>query len=748
MLLALGFVSAAALFWKLRIIAPAMGADPGVTHAADLVFYVHPVAQFARDSLLAGTLPLWNPYQYAGHPLLATALPGLFYPPNIVYLLFPTPLAIEASVLLHLFLAGWFMYFYGRTIALSRSASLTAGIVYMGSGVVVIQALWFTPALAACVWLPLGLAACDRLCARREPGWLLLLALAVALPALTGWFQVAAYTGYAIAFYAALRLAIRAARQDGRAHLPFAAAALAGGAALGVCLAAVQLVPSWELQGLSPRGSGSSASRLLGFGTQAPSAMLSAVVDASPGYPRWVYVGILPLLLAPLSFLARKQRERLPALWFLAVLGLGVALTVHTPLFAWFQSLPGLAWFRSPQRVLFVYSFAVAALAGIGFDALLERPQTPRARLGAGLASTLAVVLVLGLDAPARAMAYLAAGLVGLWVAVFLARRPARLAIAIALPGLLAWDLFFATRNAEFRPYHDPSVYDGEADLIAFIREHQGFDRTYMRIASWRNAAVMHKQGTLGRIFSITDYEPLSLARYEAFYRLLGDPLLPQFTFVGRLLTEPAQPHFELLDLLSVRLLVIHEGNRARRQDLEAEGWHLVFQSPTSSWLIYENPRPLPRAYVSHAARQASGADEALALLSGRGLDVRREVVLEGTRADSLASRSGAGRPITPARIASYEPTRVVVEADSPEPGILVLTDTFYPGWRASVDGESREILRANYLFRGVALDSGRHTVTFSYEPKSFRLGGAVSAIALCAVGLTGVYWVRSRASG
>lgn len=83
--------------------------------------------------------------------MLATGLPGVFYPLNVVFLLLPTHLAIEASVLVHLFCAGWFMALYARAIGLSRAASLAAGFTFMGSGIVAIQALWFTPALAACV---------------------------------------------------------------------------------------------------------------------------------------------------------------------------------------------------------------------------------------------------------------------------------------------------------------------------------------------------------------------------------------------------------------------------------------------------------------------------------------------------------------------------------------------------------------------------------------------------------------------
>jgi uncharacterized membrane protein YfhO len=81
--------------------------------------------------------------------------------------------------------------------------------------------------------------------------------------------------------------------------------------------------------------------------------------------------------------------------------------------------------------------------------------------------------------------------------------------------------------------------------------------------------------------------------------------------------------------------------------------------------------------------------------------------------------------------VVRYEPTKVVIEAESRGPGWVVLTDTFFPGWRAAVDGRAAPIVRANYLFRAVAVADGHHTVTLEYVPTSFTLGATVTAATL-----------------
>jgi uncharacterized membrane protein YfhO len=94
--------------------------------------------------------------------------------------------------------------------------------------------------------------------------------------------------------------------------------------------------------------------------------------------------------------------------------------------------------------------------------------------------------------------------------------------------------------------------------------------------------------------------------------------------------------------------------------------------------------------------------------------------------------------------IISYEPERVIIEADLASEGYLILTDTYYPGWRAYVDGKESSIIRANLLFRAIRLSAGQHRVEFSYEPASLKLGAAVSAVTLLGI-VVGLWLVHRR---
>jgi uncharacterized membrane protein YfhO len=109
-------------------------------------------------------------------------------------------------------------------------------------------------------------------------------------------------------------------------------------------------------------------------------------------------------------------------------------------------------------------------------------------------------------------------------------------------------------------------------------------------------------------------------------------------------------------------------------------------------------------------------------------------VIEKETPAEVLHPSSLPPLPISEASIVNYSATRVTIEVDNPQPGYLVLTDTFYPGWRATVDEESAPILRANYLFRAVSLPVGRHTVVFTFRPMTFHVGAAASLVGVLVV--------------
>ena len=151
---------------------------------------------------------------------------------------------------------------------------------------------------------------------------------------------------------------------------------------------------------------------------------------------------------------------------------------------------------------------------------------------------------------------------------------------------------------------------------------------------------------------------------------------------------------------------------------------------------MYANPAALPRAFVVDRQVVVDGGDAAREAITAPAFRPRSAVVTEETIPGLSAARAGAaaGRPPGVARISDYQDERVAIRTRTTRPGLLVLTDSFYPGWKAAVDGKDAKIHRVDYLVRGVRLPAGTHTVTFRYEPASWRAGWITSAIALVVI--------------
>jgi hypothetical protein len=743
----------AVLYWKLRIVGTGEQ-DPHAQLRASLDLYtqIYPNAEAAVRSLRAGELPLWNPYQGCGYPLLAGVLTGVLYPLNFPYLLLPTHLAIEAVVVLHLGLAGLLVYAYARRIRVGRLAAIASGLAFMASPVIAAPASWFPPALAAAVWLPLALVGVEQIVERRSFSGAAWLAAAVSLSLLAGWLQTWTYSMYAVGLYAAVRVLATAFARARPAVLAQILGLLAAGLLLGLGLAAAQLLPSLELQSLTPRRPGGlSQGQLFIYGAAPPAKIFTSAVIPAPVAS--IYLGILALVLIPLSALAASGRDRTAGLWCIALAGIVLGLTLHTPVYAWFQALPTARWFRVPDRILYLYGFAGSLLLGLGLDAIARVNARGAARrlLLPAVASLCALGLALWAPLPAPALVILAAGVALLWGIAWLPSARLRAGMLAGVVLLLGWDLVHASSSGAARSLLDPGVIDAEREMFEYIREHQQLYRTYANDQNtWLAPPLMHKQGMLREIYAITDYEPLSLERYFRFFAMLEEPAPwnPLQPFTGHMVTGPERPNFGMLDMLSVRYMIVHRLNHPGRTGLRGAGWRAIYAPADRDLLVYENPAPLPRAYAVYDALPAEGEEAAWEALRSGSFDFRRSVVVEAN-AELRPLRLASRRPLQEAAIVHYEPRRVVVDVTSEAPGYLVLTDTFYPGWKATVDRVDAPILRANFLFRGVPLGPGRHVVTFGYEPTSFTFGAALSlgSLAVLAIGAAASGWRRRRGS-
>jgi uncharacterized membrane protein YfhO len=183
-----------------------------------------------------------------------------------------------------------------------------------------------------------------------------------------------------------------------------------------------------------------------------------------------------------------------------------------------------------------------------------------------------------------------------------------------------------------------------------------------------------------------------------------------------------------LLDLMNVEYLIT---------DRELGGrWKLAFAEPDSPIRVYRNTDVLPRAFVVQDVERAATPEAALKRLLDESFDLRTRVILEQAPPSLLAT---AGSPkAAQVHILRYEPERVTLETDSLADGILVLTDTYTPDWRARVDGQPADVYIADYAFRAVRIPAGQHRVEFSYSPASYNIGAAISVTAFVICGLWG----------
>jgi len=745
--------------------------------AGEAFFWGTPLLQFipwqrlAAEMWRAGHAPLWNPWVGCGAPLAANYQTAAFYPFNLLYLLLPAEVALTWTVAGHLVLTGWGMYRWGRAVGLEQFSALVGALTLEGSGYLLSRATLFPSMILAFAWIPVWLWRAEELVRRQRGRDVLWLGLALGLGLLTGHAQTAFYGGLTLAAYIAWR-AWQVGR--GQARRRWRMMAIVGwlsvmALALGVGLAAVQLLPTAELMCSSPRAAGVDFDfamtyslwpwRLISF--FAPDFFGNPGHGDYWGYPNYWegagYVGVLPLWLA-LAFVSgslrkceRRKRESEWTFWVaVALIGLLLALGKNTPVFPFlFRHVPTFDWFQAPARWLAVVTVALAALAAWGTQAW---PVGHR-----GLRWGLAGILL--------GMAFLFAGLVAMKLPMIPATfgpATARLGGTLAVAGaLMRWrrdtgvwrgavltfvllDLWLF--GSALTPTVDQGLYDGVTETARVLRNTSVSApiRVYwpgdpFHPASEYDAEYRVKFGFL----TFDDFGP----REAGHWRAMRDTLLPN---VAMLDPVAVVNNFDPLtvgwhtDVLAAavehRALLRVMGATHVASDRLWPGGAVVHVSRRAT--VYALPDALGRAWIVPTARRLP-PDEALAALTDPAFDPRREVLLVGDSpsvpttdttdtADEQAAAGGRGWGL---RLRDV-PNGVTIDANLDAPGYLVLADTWYPGWWATVDGHPAELLRANYAFRAVWLTAGEHVVEMRYRPPLWMVGAAISGVSGLVYGL------------
>lgn len=745
-------------------LAPGAAFGLGVFGYHDLRHHHLPWRAWAAARWLAGEVPWWASGAGNGFPLLAEGEGGFLYPPTMaLFMALPDGLALNWSLLGHHVFGALGMWAYLRATGRRGAAAWVGGLVWGYSGFLVSHALYLGMhnALAWIGWLLYATQA-------RRPA---LTALGVGMLGLAGHPQAAAFGGLLVAAHALATL-------GGRELLRTAA-----GAAAGVLIAAPQLAATLELARFSMREGGVGGvfanvgampvQELVGFvlpyafGFDRPADVTETYYHRGTGYwgagvNSWetcVYVGVPALVLAALG--ARRSR------FWSGVLVVSVLLMLGGPLWAVVRHLPGFSGFRFPARFALGAVAAIAVLAAHGLDVVrtMRRPRVVATRLWwtAALFSLTTGFAYLGLHTrlgelravltarfEAQAQLPPPPPLTGLAAAALpepepedpaaipakVARILADLGRSTAPDSPRVWVpllLLVATATALRRPRLVVALV--ALDLLGFGRDYHPTRPTDEVGAAprWLAPAMTEPGGWRTTVLDRRVDRDLDGELLSASLGLpLGtqDVLLPSPLLLVRNDALLAAGGLDVGDkgAAKVRRWAEHPwiGRRmALRWIASTHELPGLLPRVRGRTFLFEDPQALPRARVVPCRVPAADAEAAFAAVLAE--DPRRTVVIEAPDPAGCA-----GEALAEAEVVSWSDTDVVLHAAGP--GTLVLADSAYPGWTATVDGADAPLLVADLLFRGVELAAGEHDIRFQYRPAGLQALLYAGAGALLAV--------------
>ncbi len=695
---------------------------------------------FAADSIRGGHFPLWNPYTYAGEPFLGDFQSAELYPPNVIFLFLPLVRAINLSQLLHVLILGWGVRYWAAGRGFHPFASILAGLVAAMSGPVILRLpagqLTYLIGAAWAPWILWGLEAAWRGPARRP---LLITSAIVGLQILGGHPQYVFYVAIAAGLHAVMRTVLYPAVR--RRALPMVAIVYLAGAVL----AAAQLLP-----GLAATSESVRSGRLdFDFVRISSFPLENFLTFLAPGFfnnlgsgaywGRWYlwevcpFVGVTGIVLAVFALGDRVHRRYARAdLALVAILFL-LALGDNTPLLRLlYDFVPGFDKFRSLSKFAFpAMLFGMMALAA-GADALIQRRPCKITWVMGALLSGVATVgggvyfwmeptrirrffdLIVHARgeylspaqfadpgfihaAGVQAGQSLAAGgalLLAAGVILLLARRWPWW--RWVLPTLLPLELFFFV-HANLVTTHSAELISPK--LQSFIAAHPGDYRVI-------NPAGINGAYLLGAPDMWGD-NPGVLRRYSEFMNFLqGDDPDKANQIIGyRILPR-------IFTLLRFQFAFVPSPDEP------------------GDFQIGYNPDPLPHALLVANYQVLPGRDAILPALTKPDFNPRQSVLLE----TEPMPRPQPNAPTGAVNLTVVNGDLLIVEADTPVPVLLLITDLYSRDWHArALFGSSQsqyEILPADYILRAIPLAAGHHRIAIEFAPPSVKLGLEISAVA------------------
>ena len=757
------------------------GAQP-IVQGGDPLLQQIPWHEWAAREWAAGRFPLWDSVQAGGMPVFANMQLAPLYPLHLLWALLPTAAGLGVVMILKLWLAGLGMWGFLRGLGLHPAAGLLSAVGFEFSTSLVNWLPWQHSAVY--LLLPWGAWAIDAWARRRRRGALVGLILVAASALLGGEPEIALMMVVALAIWSAALL-LGSPRRD----WPRQITGLLVAVGLAALIGAIQVLPFLEIVGLTHQGAQRAAhpksAAALHLGADMIQWLLPRYWSYPPegvisNYPFTVtngYVGLLAVVGLGLTVLAGARRRlafRRVVPWVLAG-GLAWLITYDDGVGHWLRSLPGLNQSLSVYWLLIV-GFALLVVSAFGWDWLARRPDAagragagwwPRTAWG-GAALVLLVEGVVGLvllgsrliappaiggplghwapptddyrlywAAWAGAVTLTTLGLAGWWATAPRIRRVAPLLLA----GLLVLDLWQL-----LVPVNGSAPAADYYPTTRFIRQAVAAVQAPDRILAEGDGLPADS----ALVYGLRDWRT-------------QDPLMSERAHQAAVLLSPTMPgsiwtdynmflddvHLAIAPLLGMRyfMAVTPSATLSQTDPGRPPMTRLAYVDGMGLWRLEGVPG------FSYLSDQVTAVPDGPAAATWLGKVTWAQTrayaaVVEALPAALAAVAPGpAGTSPGSTTVLTYTPGSIRIQAQATRPALLVVAESWYPGWRATLDGRPAPILRANYLSQSVVVPAGTHTVELTYAPDSFTIGAWLSALGLAGLlGLCGwVVWSGRR---
>lgn len=653
---------------------------------------------YYAQELKQNRIPIWNPNIATGYPTLAEGQTAIFFLPNLILFRFlPFALAYSLSLVLSFLLAGWGIYLFTRSLGLSKLASVFAGTVFPLGGFFVFHVQHHNLLQTASI-MPWLFWQVEEFIKNKKYKNLLYFSLLLSQQFFAGFPQITFYSLVGISLYIGLKHFL----EEKKSLIFYFLITLA--IFLGISLAAIQIGPSYEfLQNSSKSSDPKQILEQFPFFAKNLLLLLDPFFLGSPKngtYPIWIpnkwgifwesqaYIGIIPLIFAiaiSTAAVRLKNQNTKNAIYifttlafFTIILSIGKQSPTHV-----LYSIPPFSFFRVPSRFLLLTQFSLIILATYFVNKINNK----------FIVLTIISVTVINI--------YFRVGYY----------NPSEKAASIINPPKTA--IFLNTIN------HSNIISIGDIPQWNDVFVKKGWENNLNYFSEARNF-LNHNSNLLYNTSSAHAYESILTKRYASKYSLF---LAGQGTKNGKItLTDPA-------------VKVINSNNISHiitTRELEGDGFKKIYEiKENSTYNIYENKNDYQKYFVTNKYLIADSIPRVLESFSKKDFDLAHEVVLENDPKQTFDEK-----PNYQIYELEAKSTYTKLQVNSSANEILVVNESFYPGWIASIDGKKTDILPANINSRAIVIPGGNHIVEFFYKSKTITNSALISFVSLAFVAL------------